>query len=135
MITNTMFSIKPKPEFGLNQFQIVANTNIDADTEIPDLIGFFKHMNKKQFNAFVDHYSIISWDSIPYLLLGPVSFVNHSCAPNAIFIKDYKNGMIKIQSVKDIKVGMEITVSYGSKYFGPGECLCDRCQSMKTPSK
>lgn len=116
MLRSTTFSLKTKYEFGLNQCQIVAAIDIPANSYVPDLIGYYKHIKSKEMQHYFDnHYSIFSWDSIPYLLLGPVSFLNHSCVPNSIYVKDYKRRIMRVQTIMDIKAGEELTVSYGEK--------------------
>ena len=61
-------------------------------------------------------------------MLGPISVVNHSCVPNAVFkINLSKRGIVLLAASTSIKVGYEICVSYGSKYFevnGVSTCQC-----------
>ena len=56
-------------------------------------------------------------------------YINHSCQPNA---KAYRTGLrIWIWSIRAIKIGEEITIDYGKKYFDdfikPVGCKCDKC--------
>lgn len=100
----------------------------------PGLNRFFLPiLGKSMKNLFDDHFSIIAWDNILHLLLGPVSFINHSCDPNAIYLKDYKNNVMNIKTLKDIKAGEELTVNYGAKYLKNGECICRTCQQVQSP--
>jgi len=66
--------------------------------------------------------------NVMHLLLGPISFVNHSCIPNTIFLA-HQGGKIYLQTVKDIERGQEITVNYSSEYFGD-DCLCEVCTTI-----
>ena len=51
------------------------------------------------------------------IMLGPASFVNHSCQPNAVYV------------CGSPQENEEIFVSYGTNYFGNNneECACDPC--------
>jgi hypothetical protein len=63
------------------------------------------------------------------LFLGPARFVNHDCMPNCEFIS-VGDSIVSFRTVRPIKPGEELTVSYGDHYFGDGncDCLCDTCQ-------
>ena len=65
-------------------------------------------------------------------MLGPASFINHSCQPNA----EYQCGgetrgqtVVRIVTTKPIEAGEEIFVKYGENYFGEGnkDCRCEHC--------
>lgn len=60
------------------------------------------------------------------LWLGPGSFVNHDCKPNSAYLKVNKN-MYLIKAQKNISVGEEILVCYGTKYFDKNTCECSTC--------
>jgi uncharacterized protein len=56
-------------------------------------------------------------------------YINHSCRPNA---KAYRSGArVWIWSLREIKVGEEITYHYGKEYFDdhikPFGCKCNKC--------
>ena len=66
------------------------------------------------------------------ILLGPASFVNHSCEPNAIFAcggPTKSNTILRIETLREIKEGEEFFVKYGMGYFGVNntECRCNPC--------
>ena len=65
----------------------------------------------------------------PSLFLGPARFANHDCNANARLVTRGSEGM-QVVAVRDIKVGEEITVTYGDNYFGEDncECLCSTCE-------
>ena len=58
------------------------------------------------------------------LMLGPLSFVNHSCWPNSVYT--INRDVMSLRSLRTIKEGEEITVKYGPEYFGNynEDCLC-----------
>ncbi|KIY67181.1 hypothetical protein CYLTODRAFT_353821 [Cylindrobasidium torrendii FP15055 ss-10] len=62
------------------------------------------------------------------LFLGPARFVNHDCDPNSELYR--KNKSIVFRTLRPIKVGEEITASYGPSYFGRQNkhCLCETCE-------
>jgi histone-lysine N-methyltransferase SUV420H len=68
----------------------------------------------------------------PSIFLGPARFANHDCNANARLSTVGAHGMQVVAS-KDIEVGDEITVSYGSDYFGDDncECLCASCEKLE----
>ena len=61
-------------------------------------------------------------------MLGPTSFVNHSCNPNTEYVctREKSATIVKVRALTDIKRGDEILVSYGENYFD-GSCRCDDC--------
>ncbi len=65
-------------------------------------------------------------------------YINHSCVPNAEAFVSGKR--VWVWSRKNIKVGQEITINYGSAYFDdhilPVGCKCERCiaKQEKKPS-
>ena len=63
------------------------------------------------------------------LMLGPLSFVNHSCFPNCLYVSS-QNNVITLKTLRPITKGEEITVKYGPKYFGEYniDCLCPHVQ-------
>ena len=62
------------------------------------------------------------------IMVGPVRFANHSYCPNAEYVafsfKTFKS--VKLKLLKKLSNGEEITVFYGSSFFGEGnwECNC-----------
>ncbi|KAF2708047.1 SET domain-containing protein [Pleomassaria siparia CBS 279.74] len=72
-----------------------------------------------------------------------IARTNHDCRPNAAFHFDKNTFMHKIQTVRDIKPGEEITISYLSHYLDSTErtrrmhdhwgfkCTCHLCSSSK----
>jgi len=67
----------------------------------------------------------------PSLFLGPARFANHDCNANAKLSTVGARGM-QVVAITDIDVGDEITVSYGTDYFGEDncECLCSACEKL-----
>lgn len=65
----------------------------------------------------------------PSLFLGPARFANHDCDASGKLVTRGSEGM-EVVATRDIKVGEEITVSYGEDYFGSSncECLCRTCE-------
>ena len=59
------------------------------------------------------------------LMLGPLSFVNHSCYPNVTYSINQDESM-SLRPLRAIKIGEELTVNYGPEYFGDQnkDCLC-----------
>lgn len=68
----------------------------------------------------------------PSLFLGPARFANHDCAANARLSTTGSTGM-QIIATRDISPDEEITVTYGTDYFGEDncECLCVTCEKYR----
>ena len=69
-------------------------------------------------------------------MLGPASFVNHSCQPNAVYVcggPTKNRTVLRIEAIKNIEENEEIFVSYGSNYFGDNneDCACDPCTEIR----
>lgn len=65
------------------------------------------------------------------LFLGPARFANHDCNANARLSTTGYSGM-QVIATRPIRIGEEITVSYGDDYFGSSnrECLCGTCEKL-----
>lgn len=86
---------------------------------------------EEEINSRKRDFSIVksSRNKSSSLFLGPARFANHDCGANARLMTTGFNGM-EVIAARDIEVGDEITVSYGSHYFGEDncECLCKTCE-------
>jgi len=62
-------------------------------------------------------------------------YINHSCKPNSE-VEISRDGKIKIEAIKNIKEGEEITYDYGKEYFDefikPIGCKCSKCIMKKS---
>ncbi len=60
-------------------------------------------------------------------------YINHSCRPNAE--SDPRKDHVWIKSLKNIRLGEEITYDYGKEYFDeyikPFGCRCVKCEEKK----
>ncbi|KAG9304212.1 hypothetical protein G9A89_019774 [Geosiphon pyriformis] len=65
--------------------------------------------------------------------VGPGRFVNHDCDANTAFWIQGSQHIVSFQVRRDIAIGQEVTCSYGTDYFGDGncECLCVTCERLK----
>jgi histone-lysine N-methyltransferase SUV420H len=86
-----------------------------------------KELGERDFSIVVS-----SRKKRPYIFLGPARFANHDCNANARLVTQGHCRM-RIDSVRDIEVGEEITVTYGDDYFGEDncECLCATCERLQ----
>ena len=67
-------------------------------------------------------------------MLGPASFINHSCEPNVKFECGGATKLIvRVYPLRDIYAGGELLVKYSSSYFGPNneDCSCAPCISKR----
>ncbi|KIW09647.1 hypothetical protein PV08_12103 [Exophiala spinifera] len=63
-------------------------------------------------------------------------FVNHACDPNAKLVVRSRR-YVDVVAIKEITLGEEVTVHYGSGYFGSDnqECLCRICKAPSRSSR
>ena len=66
------------------------------------------------------------------IMLGPASFINHCCEPNAKYEcggETKGSTVVRIKTLRQIEVDEEIFVSYDTDYFGPQneDCRCEIC--------
>lgn len=107
---------------------MVAKQNIGEKVLIPYLKAYFAEVKSNQFQQ---HFSQLKIDDRNHIMLGPLSFVNHSCNPNAQFTRqDFDANLISLRTIRRIAQGEEILVNYGKRYFA-GACLCMSCKMAK----
>jgi histone-lysine N-methyltransferase SUV420H len=89
---------------------------------------------EKNLDSMNRDFSIVmsSRKKKPSIFLGPARFANHDCNANAKLSTVGAHGM-QVVAIQDIEVGDEITVSYGTDYFGEDncECLCSSCERLE----
>jgi hypothetical protein len=130
---DTSFTFAPTVAFtGNPEFAVVATSTISSGTIVSPIFGVLVPTSCTVESPAEQLRSVIRVKGAEYLLLGPLSRVNHCCdQPNAEFIHSsdmlgYKRLVLK--TLKTISVGEELTVSYGLEYFEPGACLCGSCE-------
>ena len=102
---------------------VFALSDIDAGCEIP-LIGFLAEIREE--DSFPEDANVSVFQrKDEELMLGPLSFVNHSCFPNCSYISS-QSDRISLKTLRSFKKHEKITVKYGPKYFGDYnvDCLC-----------
>lgn len=66
--------------------------------------------------TIADHYTY-RWQGGYALALGLGSMFNHSSKPNVGFIRDFKNGVIRYVTLREVKQDEELCISYGSNLW------------------
>lgn len=113
--------------------KIIARKPIEKGKEIKYLRGERVLITKMQEDELVrteNNFSIVVPDrNSKSFCLGLIRFVNANYDPNTQLIPTRSSGMT-VKAIKDIKVGEEITASYGEDYFGDLNCeyLCRTCE-------
>ena len=134
--------IVPTERFGNNssftEMAVLTRGKIKPKTILPGLKGFLAKISEdelqedKSFSVFAPASNY----KHTRIMLGPASFVNHDCNPNARFIVEGEKSAstVAIQAIKTIGAGEEITVSYGENYFGDDNinCRCVVCQQTSS---
>ena len=123
------FEVKPVrylTGFVSNPLGVFAKTDIEEKVMLPSLTGFLSKMNIEDIIAGKNDFSLIrkNENKQDWLMLGPISFVNHSCAPNGKYVR--KNNIMYCESLRKILAGEEILVFYNNHFFGEfnENCLC-----------
>ena len=123
-----LMNYKPVSYLPTSQFTplgVFSKIKIVKDSYIPGLTGLLGEMSGADIRTGVND-SLIESKLLrkTWLMLGPVSFVNASCRPNARFERN--NLIMKSLAVRDIEIGEEILIDYDRQYFGEFnvDCLC-----------
>jgi hypothetical protein len=126
--TTLQYSAKPEA-------RVIARQPIDHGA-IEGLCGTLvplKEEEERELDIIGRNFSIVTSNHNDHssLFLGPGRFVNHDCNANAE-LSPTKGGM-QVVATKYIPIEDEITINYGSGYFGKGnrDCLCRTCELLK----
>ena len=65
------------------------------------------------------------------IMLGPASFVNHECNPNARYVVSGAETIVPVQTIRTIEVDKEISVFYSLDYFGEFNRNCEFIKCRK----
>ena len=118
---------------------VTARKEIRKGEIVKYLSGIQVAITEEQFKALSRDdvrldFSIVhsSRKKAPSLFLGPARFANHDCSANARLSTTGSTGM-QIIATRDIGIDEEITVTYGTDYFGEDncECLCATCERLR----
>ena len=122
------------------EFCVLACKDIPSNTIIAGLDGYFADApeNAPRFSIFARQIKPRSGNTKEQIMLGPASFINHSCEPNATYEcggPSRSETILRVKTLKKIELGREILVSYSDDYFGPEnrDCLCTPCVDKKQP--
>ena len=120
------FEIKPVnylPDQKFTNLGVFAKSEIEANCEL-SLRGFMAEIEELEELPDDANVSVFHRNGAE-LMLGPLSFVNHSCWPNTLYVKSQSN-KVSLRTLRSIQSGEEVTVKYGPKYFGEYnvDCLC-----------
>lgn len=110
--------VKKSPVHGYGVFAEQSFSKNDVIEECVSLV--FPHEDKKEA-AFSDFYFGTPQGFV--LPLGFGGIYNHSSEPNATYVWDDKNQLLRFMALKPIHKGQEIFVSYGVNYFASRELI------------
>ena len=85
----------------------------------------------------IDTFSVLDKGrkNLERVMLGPASFINHACKPNADWVVqgEWSKTTLVVKTIRHIKKGEEITLSYGKHFFGVDnkDCGCTDCKDKK----
>ena len=124
---------KYEPQDGFTQMRVVAKKKFRPKTVISGLEGFTETVSDDEltedmsFSVFAPTNNFKS----TRIMLGPASFVNHECNPNARYVVSGEKNktIISIQTTRTIEIDEEISVFYSPDYFGDNNrnCQCTTC--------
>ncbi|OGK40376.1 hypothetical protein A2954_03170 [Candidatus Roizmanbacteria bacterium RIFCSPLOWO2_01_FULL_37_12] len=112
---NLPFKIGLSPKLKIRG--LIATKNIRKNTFIERCPLILIETEKEVFLEKSDfkYYYFTYTNKFHAIVLGYLSLVNHSFEPNCILVYDYKNKLISLKSIKNIKKGEEITYKYMDK--------------------
>ena len=124
---------KYEPQDGFTQMRVVAKKKFRPKTVISGLEGFTETVSDDEltedmsFSVFAPTNNFKS----TRIMLGPASFVNHECNPNARYVVSGEKNktIISIQAIRTVEIDEEISVFYSPDYFGDNNrnCQCTTC--------
>ena len=115
---------------------VIATRNIPAGEVIDNLEGWRVPLLEDEHTNLVKEekdFSVI--DRTHYCstsqLVAPLKMLNHSCKPNAELRVMGARYHVKVIAISHINEGQELTIKYGSGYFGDKNqgCLCEPCHN------
>ena len=132
---------KYEPQDGFTQMRVVAKKKFRPKTVISGLQGFIETVSDDEltedmsFSVFAPTTNFKS----TRIMLGPASFVNHECNPNARYVVSGEKNktIISIQTTRTIEIDEEILVFYSPDYFGDNnkKCQCTTCMKESRTSE
>ena len=124
---------KYEPQDGFTQMRVVAKKKFRPKTVISGLEGFTETVSDDEltedmsFSVFAPTNNFKS----TRIMLGPASFVNHECNPNARYVLSGEKNktIISIQAIRTVEIDEEISVFYSPDYFADNNrnCQCTTC--------
>ena len=131
---NRGYRILPDKFGGFGLFNVTGKLLKPKCEPLEDIVGIIEEI-PDSLKEKLSPLSIMksSFTEKELVLLGVTRFVNHSCYPNTRFFQGYSCNYLpykalRLQVIRSIKPGEEITVDYGDSFFGSfGECKCDYC--------
>ena len=132
---------KYEEQDGFTQMRVVAKKKFRPKTVISGLQGFTETVSDDEltedmsFSVFAPTTNFKS----TRIMLGPASFVNHECNPNARYVVSGEKNktIISIQTIRTIEMDEEISVFYSPDYFGDNNrnCQCSTCMKESRSSE
>ena len=107
------------PSETFSQIGLFLNLDFEKNNLIPGVSGFLSELPDEEHIAGFNDFSLLTTTrniKTTFLMLGPVSFVNSSCKPNAKYVID--GHIVRCMAIRDIKKGEELTVKYDINFFG-----------------
>jgi len=124
-------------------FGVFATCNVDYHKVRKTLLGFIARVDAEEFQLLQKHgYPSLLGSS--YILLGPLSFVNHDCGSDIRFSNHCRHSVDEMQGFPAIRLkqmlqqnqhwaaGEEIVVKYG---YTLENCQCHSCEKKKLPTR
>ncbi|KAI9308054.1 hypothetical protein BJ944DRAFT_156900 [Cunninghamella echinulata] len=128
------FEISDTTRYNGVQGCVISTKQWDIGDEVTKCTGMIACLKSRDYRQLIESgrdFSVMysQRKNSNCLFLGPARFMNHDCESNCKFISLGPNA-ITFKVVKKIDIGEEMTVFYGSHYFGLNnrECRCASCE-------
>lgn len=129
------FDIVPDqdPTVKVQSFKVIAKKDIKQGTKLTALCGRIAEVDQCDniLMEGINDFSLMCVDNLQCWLLGPVSFVNHTCQnDNAKYCRQGRTDRVYLIMTQHVKMNDEILVRYGKQYFEGShkKCLCVSCK-------
>lgn len=109
---------------GFNSFGVFSRKKFEKNEILPGLVGILALAGASYAEKPENQFSVYKTPAGNHIMLGPLSFINSSCKPNAQYQSQFVKKLVLAKATLPIAIGDEITVTYSGSYFGTNREYC-----------